>query len=189
MTDRDEIRIRPARAGDIAALLPLQLRAVRELGARYYTERQLESYLAAYGTLDRQLIRDGTYYVAELRGRLVGCGGWSARDRALGSDARQPGCGARRRPGRDSAVMRAFYVDPEFARRGIARRLMAVAESAAAAAGFDRAELLATLTGRPLYLKLGYRALADEIVHCPEGVTLRGVRMEKSLAAQGRNAA
>ena len=44
-----------------------------------------------------------------------------------------------------------MYTDPDYVRRGIGRMVLAANEAAARAAGFKRAELMATLAGEPLY--------------------------------------
>lgn len=174
-----EVVLRPARLDDVAALEALQRTAVAVLNGRDYPPEALAAFLVHVGTLDRTLVRDGTYRVAVLGGRIVGCGGWSFRDQGVGGDGH--GAPARRlRPGRDAAWMRAFFVDPAFAGRGIAGRLLRAAEADAAGAGFRRARLVATLTGEPLYLRHGYRV--TQRIQVPAGGTsLAAAHMEKPL--------
>ena len=69
--------IRPARPADIDPLRALQAAAMRALGAGYYTPAQVEAAVRYVCVPDPELIEDGTYLVAELDGRLVGCGGWT----------------------------------------------------------------------------------------------------------------
>ena len=173
----ESIEIRTAGGADALPLQALQHAAVRELNARDYRAAQLETFLREIGTLDRALLEDGTYLVAELGGHLVGCGGFSFRDRGVGRGTR----GERRLdPARDAAWMRGFFVDPAFARRGIAARLLRAAEAAARTAGFRRAQLIATRTGEPLYVREGYRLIERVLVEAGSS-PLAAAHMEKLL--------
>ena len=165
MTDQVSlIRIRPARRADVPAIEELHRASVRRLAAGYYSPAQVESFLAA-GTLDRELVEGATYYVAEVGDTLVGSGGWQVVRHGT------------RRPWR--ATIRAIFVHPDWARRGIGRRLVTRAENAAARAGFTSFELEATLPGVPLYRSLGYREVARCGYATPDGAILPVVRMEK----------
>src|SRR3954467_2377873 len=106
--------------------------------------------------VDRQLIRDGTYFAVEDAGQIVGCGGWSKRKTLYGGDRDRAGEDAELNPQSDPARIRAFFVHPNWARRGIGRSILVHCEAAAIQAGFHRAELVATLTGEPLYARFGY---------------------------------
>jgi GNAT superfamily N-acetyltransferase len=52
-----------------------------------------------------------------------------------------------------------LYVVPRFTRRGIARRLLGMAEAAIAAAGHDHVALGASLSALPFYERCGYRVI------------------------------
>jgi predicted N-acetyltransferase YhbS len=174
-----QLSIRVARPEDAPEIEALQHDSMRHLGAAYYTPAQIESGLRHIGTYDPRLIADGTYYVAAFDGELVGCGGWSYRAARFGGDG-----GARAAildPATDAARIRALYVHPEWAGRGIARRLMATAEAAARAAGFRRFELVSTLTAERLYRGLGYREVDRIALSLPGGVTFQGIEMEKAV--------
>ncbi|HXV24390.1 MAG TPA: GNAT family N-acetyltransferase [Alphaproteobacteria bacterium] len=158
-------RIRPAQAVDEPAIERLHRASVRRLAVSYYPPAQVEIFLAC-ATLDRGLIEAGTYYVAELGDALVGSGGWMPVEQGPGGAWR--------------ARIRAVFVHPDWARRGIGRRLVTHAETAAARAGFTSFELDATLGGVPLYQSLGYREVARCGYLTPNGATLPVVRMEKA---------
>jgi hypothetical protein len=64
--------------------------------------------------------------------------------------------------------------------------ILEACERAAAAAGFTRFEMGATLTGVPLYRAKGYVALQNLEVPLKNGESLAVVRMEKRLGAQKR---
>jgi len=173
--------LRPATRADQADLQHLIARSARELGAQDYRPEQIEGALRGAFGVDSQLIDDGTYFVVELDGRLVGCGGWSHRRTLFGGDAHRERDAAQLDPAVDAAKIRAFFVDPEHARRGIGRALLERCESEARARGFRRFELMGTLPGVRLYEALGYRRGA--LVHYPVagGVTIEFVPMHKEL--------
>jgi GNAT superfamily N-acetyltransferase len=132
--------------------------------------------------VDSSLIDDGTYYVAELPAGLAGCGGWSRRNTMYGGDQRPVGLPSLLDPATEAARIRAFFVAPRAARRGVGRRLLAHCESAARDAGFSSLTLMATLPGVPFYAALGFQPAEDVVDVLPDGVPLRFVRMDKPLA-------
>jgi GNAT superfamily N-acetyltransferase len=134
-------------------------------------------------TPDTQLIADGTYYVLESDdGSLAACGGWSWRKTLYGGDRHHASRNdARLDPPIDAAKIRAFFVHPAWARRGLGTRLLQACEQAAREAGFLRAEMGATLSGVPLYERHGYRRVAEIPINLPGGERLPVVRMEKDL--------
>jgi GNAT superfamily N-acetyltransferase len=154
-------RLRLATAADAPQLHELIALSVRGLMPQAYTPAQLEAALGVWLGLDTQLIADGTYFVVEDVNisddpLLVGCGGWSKRKTQYGSDHRAGREDALLDPAIDAAKIRAFFVHPDWARRGIGRMLLDACEKAAADAGFTRCEMGATLTGVPLYARFGY---------------------------------
>lgn len=184
--------LRPATEEDIPALDALIEASVRGLQAGDYSQAQIEGALGTVLGLDTQLIRDGTYFVAEApesgellnknseaRKCLAGCGGWSKRRTLFGAD---------RGPGRepelldpvtDAAKVRAIFVHPKFARRGLGTLILAHVEEAACAAGFRRFEMGSTLTGVPLYRLKGYVEVEQIEVPLWNGEALQVVRMVK----------
>jgi len=127
------------------------------------------------------LIADGTYFAIEADGQIVGCGGWSRRRTLYGGDQFAAREDSLLDPARDPARIRAFFVHPNWARQGIGAMILDACERAAAAAGFTRLEMGATLTGVPFYRAKGYEALEDLAVEMPGGQSLAIVRMAKSL--------
>ncbi|MGI4861589.1 MAG: GNAT family N-acetyltransferase [Janthinobacterium lividum] len=174
--------IRLARLDDVPAIMRLIEASVRELQADDYSPAQREGALGAVFGVDQQLIRDGTYFVAEVDGELVGCGGWSRRRTLFGADTAAQRDDAALVPGVDPARIRAFFIAPSYARRGLGTRLLAGCESAAREFGFDDLQLGATLTGLKLYARHGYRPGITEAVPLPNGATLEIVHMHKSFA-------
>jgi predicted N-acetyltransferase YhbS len=172
--------IRLAGDADIPALERLIPLSVRGLQGAVYSSEQMEAALGPVFGVDRQLIRDGTYLVVENDGEVVGCGGWSRRKAVFGGDRERAGEDGVLNPAVDAARIRAFFVHPDWARRGIGRLILATCEEAIRAAGFRTAVLVATLTGEPLYAAFGYAVLERYEVPLRDGLTLPVVRMGKS---------
>jgi GNAT superfamily N-acetyltransferase len=179
-----EPRLRNATAADLEAIRGLIAASVRGL-QREYSEGQRERALVSVFTPDTQLIADQTYFVCETaEGALAACGGWSWRKTLYGGDHHQASRDAARLdPASDAAKIRAFFVHPQWSRRGLGTRLLHACEQAAWDAGFRRSEMGATLSGVPLYERHGYRRVADILVDLPDGETLPVVRMEKVLVS------
>jgi GNAT superfamily N-acetyltransferase len=173
--------LRLATVDDIPAIAALMDRAIGELQRGFLSEEEIASSRLSMG-LDTQLIADGTYVVVEEGDRIVGCGGWSYRATLYGGD-HNPALrdAAPLDPAKDPARIRAMYTDPDYARRGIGRMVLAANEAAARAAGFTRAELMATLAGEPLYLACGYQSIERVTKMSDGGVPVPGVRMGKAL--------
>lgn len=180
-----DLTIRQAVPADIPALQTLIRASVLGLQAADYSPQQLRLALERVFGVDTQLIEDGTYFVAEARldkGQVIaGCGGWSKRKTLFGSDHCAGREDALLDPRQDAARIRAFFVHPAWARRGIGSRILEVCESAATAAGFRRLEMGATLTGVPLYLARGYVEGERREVPLVPGHFLPIVHMEKEL--------
>jgi len=177
-------RIRTAQIADIPVLHRLIELSVRGLQAGDYTPRQIEGALGTALGLDTQLVHDATYFVAfppEQPETLVACGGWSPRRTLFGSDGGS---------GRDAELLdlvteaariRAIFVHPEWARRGLGSLILQQCETEAVRAGFHRFEMGSTLTGVPLYLLRGYTELGRVDVPLPNGEVLPVIRMTKSV--------
>jgi GNAT superfamily N-acetyltransferase len=175
-------RLRTAEPADIPALQVLITESVRGLSASFYTPAQIEAALAGVFGVDSQLISDGTYYVIDGASGPAAAGGWSARRTLYGGDQAKGAEDPRLDPRAEAARIRAFFVHPEYARRGLARQLYGACESAARAAGFRRFELMATLPGEPLYAALGF-SVVERIEHpLANGVAVPFTRMAREIA-------
>ena len=181
---KTSFQLRLATVADIPALHGLIEASVRGLQAEDYTPMQIEGSLGTVLGLDTQLIRDQTYFIAEnienrFEPRLAGCGGWSKRKTLFGADAgpgREPEL---LDPAADAAKVRAIFVHPDFARRGLGSLILATVELAARDAGFRRFEMGSTLTGVPLYRVKGYVEVERIEVPLKNGETLPVVKMVK----------
>jgi GNAT superfamily N-acetyltransferase len=159
----------------------MMARAIEQLQHGFLSPEQVRASHRVMG-LDTQLVKDQTYFLVEMEGRIVGSGGWSWRATLYGGDdsivAREP---LVLNPATDAAKIRAMYTDPAFARRGVGRMVLGLCEAAARAAGFGRAEMMATLSGEPLYRAFGYLPM-EKIESAPiDGVRVPLLRMEKRL--------
>ena len=178
------MRVRVATIADIPALRALIARSVRELSTGFYTAAQIEAALVAVFGVDTQLIADGTYYVIESPTGFAAAGGWSFRRTLYGGDQMKGASDPRLDAATEPARIRAFFVDPDWARRGLARELYAECSCAARAAGFRSFELMATLPGEPLYFALGFGVLERTTVPLGDGVELPLVRMTRRIGAE-----
>jgi len=172
---------RRARLDDVPRLNGLINAAIGELQRGFLTPVQVEASRALMG-IDTQLIEDGTYFVVEAGEVPVGCGGCSRRATLYGGD-HSPGREPKLLdPAIDAARVRAMYTAPQFARKGIGRLVLGLCEAAAAAEGFLRIELVATLAGEPLYAACGYQVV-DRFEDTRGGIAVPLVNMGKDLRA------
>lgn len=173
---------RIAEPSDIPELHRLVERSVRGLQAGDYSQQQIDGALGTILGVDTQLIADGTYFVIEnsIDQRLIACGGWSRRNTLFGADNRPGRDASLLDPETDAARIRAFFVDPEWARKGIGSRILELCENAARLEGFTRFEMGATLTGVPLYRRHGYVEIERIEQPLQNGESLPIVRMAKN---------
>ena len=177
-----EYTLRLATLEDVPVLSELIARSAHGLGAADYTHAQIEAALQGAFGVDTALIRDGTLFVAETRAaEIVACGGWGRRRTLFGSDAGTERDESWLDPQSDPAKIRAFFVDPAYARYGIGRAILARCEADAIRGGFSSFELMATLPGMRFYEKCGYVPAAAIDHPLPGGLTIRFVPMHKKL--------
>lgn len=174
------ITSRLATQADVPVLLSLMEAAILELQRDFLQDAQIRASRAIMG-LDTQLIDDGTYFVIELDGQIAGCGGWSRRATLYGGNHTSGRDAALLDPATDAARVRAMYTHPAFVRRGVGRMILSLCESAAAAERFTSLELMATLSGRPLYEATGFEAIED-VEDSSGGAPVPLVRMRKTVA-------
>jgi GNAT superfamily N-acetyltransferase len=175
------VRIRLASVEDLPALRELIPVSARALSRGYYSPEQTESAIRHVFGSDSRLIADGTYFAAEENGTLAGCGGWSRRRTLYGGDQMKAAEDPLLDPATEAARIRAFFVHPAFARRGVGSRILEACMGAAWAAGFRRMELASTLPGVPFYEAFGFQKREPIAVPMPDGLTLPVIRMERAL--------
>ena len=180
------VTLRKATLADVAQIQALIARSARGLSREDYRPAQIEGALRGAFGVDTQLLADQTYFIAEEDGRCVGCGGWSYRSTLFGGDARAGRDSSLLDPRTQAAKIRAFFVDPAAARRGIGSLLLATCEQEALAHGFTETELMATLPGVKLYAARGYVGAALVHFEVGPGESIEFIPMRKTLPAASR---
>lgn len=171
---------RTATLDDVPALRALMALAIDHLQRPFLDEATIRASHGVMG-LDTRLVTDRTYFVVEADGRLAGCGGWSRRATLFGGDHTGARDDSPLDPARDPARFRAMYTHPDFTRRGVGRLILRLGEAAAAAEGFGRGELAATLAGAPLYRACGWHEMERFTSVGAGGGEVPFIRMGKAL--------
>lgn len=178
--------LRLATVADLPALRDLIPRSVRALSREFYTERQIESAIRYVFGPDTRLIDDGTYFVVEAEdGVLAGCGGWSRRRTLYGGDQTKTTEDDLLTPD-EPARVRAFFVEPAFARHGVATRLLMACAEAAETAGHRTLTLAATLPGEAFYRRHGFTSDERFETVLPDGTSIAFVRMSRHVGDPAR---
>ena len=178
------VTVRAAAPADIPAMEALIKRSGIELSEGFYTAEQARAVTQHVFGVDTQLVADRTYFVIEQQGELVACGGWSKRSTLFGADRTKKGFDALLDPATEPARIRAFFVEPSAARRGLGRLLLQHCTDAAAEAGFHTLELAATMPGVPLYLACGFSEVDTFEITLPGPVQVPLTRMRKAIAVR-----
>lgn len=149
--------IRTACLADEKAITSLIQQSVRVLALPDYSPAQIEGALQSAWGLDTQLIKDQSYFVVEDLGKIIASGGWSFRKTLFGNNYEAGRDSDPLDPASDYAKIRAFFVHPDYARKGIGSLIMKHCEQAAQNRGFTRLELMSTLPGIALYQYHGFK--------------------------------
>jgi N-acetylglutamate synthase-like GNAT family acetyltransferase len=173
--------IRKATMEERDAIQQLIAESARKLSREHYNDAQIEAAIATVFGVDTSLIEDGTYYVVERDGQLAGCGGWSKRKTLFGGDQYSSRDTTYIDPETEPAKIRAFFVHPNHARKGVARALVSHCEDEARAQGFHALELLSTLPGIEFYKSCGFVETGNFHLDLTESVKLEFVPMRKEL--------
>ena len=166
---------------DREAMQQLIAESARLLSRKHYNDAQIEAAIATVFGVDTTLIEDGTYFVAESDGVFVGCGGWSRRKTLFGGDQYTSRDVGYLDSESEPAKIRAFFIHPDHARKGIARAILARCEEEARTHGFRELELAATLPGVEFYKSCGFSERGTFDLDLVEGVKLKLVPMRKAL--------
>jgi GNAT superfamily N-acetyltransferase len=175
------LMIRLAKAADKPQLDALIARSGVGLSRGFYTDEQAQGVTREVFGVDSALVADGTYFAIEDEGVLVACGGWSRRATDYGGDQHKQGNDRLLDPAIEPARIRAFFVEPAMARRGLGSMLMKHCTEAAAQAGFTALELVSTMPGEPLYAAHGFRVIERLEVPLSSGLLIQLARMRKEL--------
>jgi GNAT superfamily N-acetyltransferase len=173
--------IRKATLDERDAMGQLIAESARHLSRAHYDDQQIETAIATVFGVDTNLIEDGTYFVVEIDGNLAGCGGWSKRKTLFGGDQYTSRDTAYLDPASEPAKIRAFFIHPDHARKGIARALLNHCEAEARAQGYHALELMSTLPGIEFYKSCGFVETGNFDLQLTEAVKLELVPMRKDL--------
>src|SRR5712691_2649003 len=176
-----DFSLRKAAINDIPEIERVMRESIIGISNRSYDARQVESSLKFVAHLDRDLVGDGTYFVVESDGEIVGCGGWSKRGKLYAGSGSSDADARLLDPATEAARIRAMFVVPRFERRGIGRMILERCEGDARAAGFRRLELMAMLSGEAMYAACGYRAVENVPAKLEDGTPYHLTRMEKAV--------
>ncbi|HHF7366751.1 TPA: GNAT family N-acetyltransferase [Legionella bozemanae] len=173
--------IRNVLIDEIKTLNQLIKYSARELSQEDYTSQEIEGAIHFIFGVDKELIKDQTYYAIEKKGNVIACGGWSKRKTLFGGDQ----CSAREEgflnPQTDYAKIRAFFVHPNHARQGLGKMLLKYCEQQALFHGFTKMEMMATLPGAKLYEFCGYQIIEPQYFPLPNGTHFKMLKMIKHL--------
>ncbi len=183
MQDRSDLILRIATHGDIHRLNALIRRSAIELSRGFYSPAQAEALAEHVFGVDTVLVDDRTYYLIEAGSEIAACGGWSKRNTLYGGDQAKSREDPLLDPATQAARIRAFFVSPDFARRGLGMKLIDACQKAALEAGFSQMELGATMPGVPLYLAAGFEIVEEFEIVLPGDIKAPLARMSKRLVA------
>ena len=167
---------------DADSIQALMRTSARGLFPRFYDARQTASAVVHIARLDMSFIKDGTYFVHEVNGELVACGGWSRRAKLYADGGELPGderlldpvCRARPRA-RDVRAQRLDPPGPRPRAPGVMRT------GPRAQKAFAPLLLMATLPGEPLYRAFGFEELGRTMVAMPDGVETPAIEMRRPI--------
>jgi len=164
------------------AIRQLIAESARLLSREHYSDTQIETAIVTVFGVDTDLIDDGTYFVAESDGQLAGCGGWSKRKTLFGGDQYSSRDAGYLDPESEAAKIRAFFIHPDHARKGIARAILTRCEDEARSQGFRALELMATLPGIEFYKSCGFVETGNFALDLTDAVKLELVPMRKEIS-------
>lgn len=174
--------IRPVSYYETPSLEMLIAASARGLSGDDYTSEEIETAIRYIFGVDSELVEDGTYFaVVDETGAYMACGGWSKRRTLFGGDHYAGRKSGLLDPSKDAAKIRAFFVHPDHARKGVGKALLQHCEAEALKHGFTEAELMATLPGVKLYARYGYVGTEVQKFKQLNGVEVPFVPMRKTL--------
>lgn len=177
-----EPMLRLATLDDVCAIGDLMKAAIRDIFPSFYDRRQTEAATQFIAVVDRTLIEDGTYFVAEVGGELVACGGWSRRDKLYTGSGDTAADARLLDPATEPARIRAMFTRSDWAHRGLGTNILGACEAAARGEGFVALALMATMPGLGLYMSHGFQIVEQVQIPMPDGTSIAGARMQKALA-------
>jgi len=178
--------LRPAQPEDIPRLNTLVRESADKLSRGFYTGTQIQSLNEYVFSVDSEIVSDKTYYLIEINNKFAACGGWSRRKNLFGGDQAATRIPGFLDPTKDAAKIRAFFIYPDYERKGLGSKLMRHCEQEASKAGFSALELMSTMPGVPFYERHGFMPMNDahHNLAMPDGVSADFLPMRKGLPAK-----
>lgn len=164
------VLIRPAQVDDIVGMADIHYAAVHQLAAGFYPREVLDSWSRLPDERRYQQLRTAIDSSEEI---LVVA---KAGEELAGWGAVVPGVGD----------LRAVYIGPDFARRGIGSRLLSALERLAVDAGSIELKLEASINAVAFYRARGYETVGPGTHQLPDGREMACVRMKRSLLGFGQ---
>lgn len=185
------LRIRRANPSDLPDIRRLQAAALRGFARRSHGDEVIESLIPYIGAFDAELVADGTFFVAEIEGEAVACGGWSVREPGfMVGEPRRRGINLPTQPGDiDVPHLHGVFVHPLFIRNGIGSALLDRIDNDLRVQGFARARLAATLSAEGFFAGRGWRRHGAVFGALEGGLVFVGMGMEKRFGSELRLAA
>ena len=166
-----DIVLRAAEAADLPAIQRLHALSFAMLATGEHSPAQIAAHTELTQSLEYETDVLCSHLVLALTpaGDVVATAGWIAVPDEAGT-----------------ARIRKVFVHPDWARRGLASRLVQDAEHRALEAGYPRVIVRANRNAVPLYRRLGYEPLREGVMAAPGGVELPVVFMDKAALTRLR---
>lgn len=166
----DQITLRACTSADTPAVDALLAKSYPVLLKPDYAPSILVMALPLIARARPELMRCGTYYVAEDgEGKVLAAGGWTFA-------APQGGVGPRH-----VGHVRHLVTDPAHTRKGLATALMRHVLAEALRAGIRVMNCQSTRTATPFYASMGFRKLGEIEISLRPGITFPAVEMTRNL--------
>jgi GNAT superfamily N-acetyltransferase len=166
------VDIRVATPADGEAVTLVCSASYSQLYKEWYSSEILEAVLPVITKANPDLLASGTYYVAELDGKIVGCGGWSEK---LPGGAPISGVGH----------IRHMATHPDFLGRGVGRRLIERSFADARARAFSTLQCQASLPAESFYARLGFERTGSVDLRLA-GIAMPVVLMKRGIEEGSR---
>ena len=171
---------RKAEIQDIPAIEELMELSISKVLGKLANAKELEASYESMG-LDTKLLEDNSYFLIFEGDILVGSGGYSIRKTLFGGNHTPNRSDDLLVPGKEPSKIRAMYTHPDWIRKGVGSMILELSENESKKLGFNKAELMATISGILLYQDRGYQVDKEIEYESRAGNKVRMYRMFKNL--------
>ena len=171
---------RKAEIQDIPGIEELMDLSISKVLGKLTNKKELEASYESMG-LDTKLLEDNSYFLIFEGNNLIGSGGYSIRKTLFGGNHTPNRSDDLLVPGKEPSKIRAMYTHPNWIRKGVGSMILELSENESKKLGFNKAELMATISGILLYQHRGY--IVDEEIEYESraGNKVKMYRMFKNL--------